>query len=311
MIKEVTSTILVFAMLTFSYVIIYQNFPMGAVEMEEIEEISEPVEIIDYGTPPVSSEKLRFNHNNISYFIESSCSNIRASAMRKAFKIFQNQMGIISFYEFINKEADILVGCSEDFIELGEDLFIAGEGGPMEIMNTTNFQIIQKGKIWIYKDPSCEQPVIELHELSHVFGFDHSLDPKNIMYNTSDCNQKISKNMKGYIQKLYSIKPLPDAKIYELVAIKKGRYLDFNISVSNEGLTEIENLGITLIAGEKEIETIYIDYIGLGYINTIQATNVRLPSTNIKTIDFILDYESQIEELNEENNARKMTISIP
>ncbi len=276
--------------------------------MKVVDEAPKPLEIINYGTTPVFSQNLRFNHNNISYFIEPSCSNIRASAMREAFQIFQEKMEIISFYETANKEADILIGCSDDFIELEENLFVAGEGGPSEIINTTNFKIIKEGKISLYKDPRCERPVVEIHELSHVFGFDHTPNTKSIMYNTSNCDQEITQDMVDLIQKLYSIKPLPDARISELSSIKRGRYLDFNITISNDGLTEMEDLSLTLITNGKEIETINIDYIGCGYINSLQATNVRLPSTNIDTIDFVLDYKSEIEELNEDNNAITMTI---
>ena len=43
-------------------------------------------------------------------------------------------------------------------------------------------------------------------------------------------------------------------------------------------------------------------------MKTLQAVNIKLPSTNVKTIEFILDYESKVEELNEENNAMRMTI---
>lgn len=217
-------------------------------------------------------------------------------------------MEVISFYKVSSKEADILVGCSENFIELGEDIFVAGEGGPVEIINTTTFKIIQKGKILLYENHHCERPVVEIHELSHVFGFDHILNPQNIMYNTSNCDQKITQDMIDIIKKLYSIKPLPDARISELSAVKKGRYIDFNITVSNDGLTEIDKISLTLVADGKEIDTISLDYIGIGYIKTLSATNVRLPSMNIETIDFVIDYESKVEELNEENNIIQMTI---
>ena len=164
---------IVLAILIFSYTLIYQNLPIGYIEMKATETIPEPPITIDYGTTPVFTENLRFDHNNISYFIEPSCSNIRASAMKEAFKTFQEKTEIISFYEIANKDADILVGCSENFIELGENLFVAGEGGPVEIINTTYFKIIQKGKIILYEDPRCERPVVEIHELCHVVHANH------------------------------------------------------------------------------------------------------------------------------------------
>lgn len=300
---------LTLAILIFSYTLVYQNLPLNPIEMKPIGITSEPIATINHRFTPVFEENLRFNHNNISYFIEPSCSNTRTSAMKEAFQIFQEKMEVISFHEIAYKEADILVGCSENFIGLGENLFAAGEGGPAEIINTTHFKIIQKGKIHLYEDPRCERPVVEIHELCHVFGFDHTPDLKNIMYNTSKCDQKISQDMIDFIKKLYSIKPLPDARISKLSAVKKGRYLDFNITVLNEGLTEMEELSLTLVANNNTIDRINLDYIVIGYIKTLSTTNLRLPSINIKTINFILDHESKIEELNEENNVVQMTLS--
>jgi len=309
MIRKIIWAMFTLAMLIFSYTVLYQNLPREPIEMKATEIISETVTKINYGITPVFDKNLRFNHNNISYFIEASCSNVRKSAMIEAFQIFQEKMEVISFYKVSSKEADILVGCSENFIELEENIFVAGEGGPVEIINSTIFKIIQKGKIILYEDHYCEQPIVEIHELCHVFGFDHSLNPENIMYNTSNCNQKITQDMIEIIKQLYSIKPLPDARISELSAVKKGRYIDFNITVSNDGLTEIDEISLTLVADGKEIDTISLNYIGIGYMKTLSATNIRLPSMNIETIDFIIDYESKVEELNEENNIIQMTIS--
>ena len=308
MIKQVVSAILILALLIFSYTLIYQNLPQAPIEMKPHEIISEPITTINHGLAQVFEENLRFNHNNISYFIEPSCSNIQTASMKKAFQIFHEKMRIISFYEIDYKNADILVGCSEDFIELGDNFFAAGEGGPSKIIDTTNFKIIQEGEIFLYKNSRCERPVVEIHELCHVFGFDHTSNPDDIMYNISNCDQKITQDMIEFIKELYSIEPLPDAKISKLLAVKKGRYLDFNITVSNEGLTEVEDLSLTLIAKGETIETINLDHIGVGYTKTLSATNIKLPSMNLETIDFILDYESKIKELNEENNVIQMTI---
>ena len=80
-------------------------------------------------------------------------------------------------------------------MEQDDDLFIAGEGGPTSITNTSLYNVILKGKILLYKKSECEEPIVELHELLHVFGFDHSQDPNNIMFNLSSCNQEISQDI--------------------------------------------------------------------------------------------------------------------
>jgi len=300
----------VLAALVFSIGLLYDELPREPVELTSDIEDFEPAQVIDYGATPVFSERLRFNHNNISFNIEETCSETRTASMREAFQIFEEEMGIISFYEVSINGADISVGCSNEFIALGEDLFAAGEGGPVNITNTSNFKTIQKGKIFLYEDQRCELPAVELHELLHVFGFDHSLDPKNIMYNISRCDQRISQDMIDLINELYLIKPLPDARISELGAIKRGKYLDFNVTVLNEGLLEIEDISLTLLSNEKVIDTIPLGGMGIGFGRTLRATNLKLPSLSINTIDFVVDYESVVEELDENNNLVQMTVSI-
>ncbi|MFH1521884.1 MAG: CARDB domain-containing protein [archaeon] len=302
-------TILMLFALLFSFVAVYQNLPRSPVEMQASEIEPEVVAIINYGATPVFVENLRFNHNAISYFIEDECAKVRRDAMIEAFDIFADEMKLISFYEIKNKDvADIEVGCSDDYIELGENLFTAGEGGPSKIINTSGFRTIEKGKILLYSDSQCDYPGVELHELLHVFGFDHTEDPNNIMYNVSRCNQGITADMVELIDKLYSIEALPDAVISELVAVKKGRYVDFNITVLNEGLIGIASINLTIVANDKEIQMIDLGEIDIGYGRTLRAENIRLPSRSVEKIDFIIDRDNVVRELNENNNFMEMVV---
>ena len=289
---------------------LYQSVPIESIGMNLLNDDPEAVSIVNYGTTPVFAKNLRFNHNDISYFIDSSCASVRVEAMDEAFDIFEEQMEILSFYKS-GPDSDILVGCSEDYIDLGERLFAAGEGGPSRIINTSQFKTIQRGKISLYRDPQCDYPVVELHEIGHVFGFGHIENKNSIMYNISNCDQRITPDMIDIIRNLYSIEALPDAKIDELFAIKKGRYLDFNITVLNEGLIGIDNITLTIVAGEDVIQTIPLDSIGIGYGRTLRATNVKLPSASIEKINFIVDYNDRVREFDETNNEAEMITSIP
>ena len=310
MIGKVISVILISAMLIFSLVFMYQNLPQEPIEMERGSILPEHIAIIAYGTTPVFGENLRFNHNHISYFIEEKCAEVREDVMIEAFNIFENEMSLISFYRVKDKvEADINIGCSDNYIELGENLFVAGEGGPSRIINTSVFKIIEKGKISLYNDPQCNYPIVELHELLHVFGFDHSNNPSSIMYNVSRCDQRITDDMIELIDKLYSIEPLADALISELTAVKKGKYLDFNITILNEGLIGIDSINLSVVANDKEVQLVDLGELDIGYGRTLKVTNVKLPSINVERIDFIIDIEDNIRELNEENNFIQMVIS--
>ena len=284
-----------------SFAFLYVGSRGEPVTLKSDNVVREPVEIIDYGATPVFAENMRFNHNIISYFIEADCSFIRRRSMIEAFNLFDEKMGLISFYE-VGGDADINVGCSDDYIKLGEDLFAAGEGGPSRIINTSVFKTIEAGKILLYENSRCKNPVVELHELCHVFGFDHSNDPMNIMYNISDCEQEISEDMIELMDALYSIEALPDASISNLSAVKKGRYLSFNVSILNEGLVGIDEIVLSIVVDGDEIQSMNLGEIGIGYGRTLRAENVRLPSSGVEKIDFVVDRAGLVREFNEGNN---------
>ena len=299
--------IVVLVMLVFSLGFFYQSLPKEPVELRATEIAPETIELVDYGAVPVFAEKLRFNHNVISYFIEDDCLGVRKDAMIEAFALFAKKT-IVSFYE-VDANADIDVGCSDDYIPLGESLFAAGEGGPSRIINTSNFKTIEKGKILLYEDPRCDGPIVELHELCHVFGFDHSADPKNIMYNISNCEQEISDDMVTLINDLYSIEVLADAVLSDVQAVKRGRYLDFNVTVLNEGLIGIDGIDLAIIVGDRVVQVMEMGEIGIGYGRTLKATNVKLPSSGIDSIDFVVDRDNDVRELDEGNNEVTMATS--
>ena len=308
MIGKLIALVVLLAMLVFSVGFFYQSLPGEPVELEVKEIVPEPIEIVDYGAVPVFADNLRFNHKLISYFISDECSDVRRNAMIRAFVSFEDEMGIVSFNE-VSSEADIEVGCSDDYIPLGEQLFAAGEGGPSRIINASVFKTIEKGKISLYHDPRCDYPVVEVHELCHVFGFDHSMDPGNIMYNISSCKQRISEDMVKLINGLYSIDPLPDAVITDVAAVKRGRYLDFNVTVLNEGMMEIDSINLSIFANGEFVQDMDFGEIGIGYGRTLRTTGTKLSSRNIKSIDFIVDEANLVEELNEANNAVQMILS--
>ena len=176
------------------------------------------------------------------------------------------------------------------------------------IINTSLFGIIEKGKILLYDDPQCDYPIVEVHELLHVFGFDHVENPKSIMYYLSGCDQRITPDMVELIDRLYSIEPLADVVISELVVVKKGRYLDFNITVLNEGLVGVDEINLTILADDKEVYEINLGEIGVGYGRTLRVTNIKLSLRGAEKIDFIIDKDNVIRELNKDNNFAEIAV---
>jgi hypothetical protein len=315
MIGQTIEAVIIIGILAFSGYYLYENLPHDPITLSLKEDNNNLSEIYDlyehgkYSATPVFSPYLRFDHTEISYFIQDSCGENRKDSMKEAFDIFHGVMEIVSFEPARNKQlADILVECSETSEELGDNIYAAGEGGPSKIINTTHYNIIEKGKISLYRNTGCASPVVEIHELCHVFGFDHVDDKRSIMYNISNCDQKITQDMVDLIKDLYSVEPLPDVRIADLVAVKKGKYLDFNISVLNEGLKDIGEIDVTIVFEEKVVKEFNLGSLEKGFRRTLHVTNVKLPSRNAQAVDFYLDYREAYEELDEEDNHAQMVL---
>jgi hypothetical protein len=305
MLMKLITTVFLVLLLMIGGFLIYENIPHSPVQLSsELAELSE--EPVYLSTTPVFEENLRFDHNEITYFIKDSCSPSRTASMTKAFNILEKEVKEISFKALKSDEADITVMCSDRFVPVGGNYYAAGEGGPSRIIKLGKYNIIEKGVIYLYKDSVCEYPNVELHELLHVFGFDHSDNPKNIMYNKSSCDQRISDDIIKILRDLYSIEPLPDAVITNLSAVKKGRYLDFNITVVNQGFKGFGNLSLVVVSDDKIIETFYLGELERGFARTLRTVNIKMPSSSVDVVDFYVDYENAVRELDETNNHVRM-----
>ena len=290
----------------FSIGIVYQNIPSAPIKLSGGEIEKEEFSVVSYGGTPVFLKNLRFNHNDISYSIDSFCSDVRRDAMVEAFGLFEWMTKDVSFYA-VDGEADIDMECSDNFVMLGRGLFAAGEGGPSRIINTSRFKLIEKGRIFLYNDPRCDYPIVELHELGHVFGFAHSEDPSNIMYNVSRCEQRMTADMIELIDALYEIEALADIRISNLSATGRGKYLDFNLTVLNDGLLDADDVELTIVSDGLVAEVFDVGDIDVGFGRTLCVVNLRLSSKNFDSVDFYVDKDDVIREFDERNNVVRMT----
>lgn len=301
--------VVLLGVLIFIGLYLYQNIP-GEVENFEISNYIDSVDI-----PEVASgnkvipfySNLKFNHNKISYFFDASCEEERKERMLESFNVLQESVGAISFFSGSESEADILIGCSEEYLEKEENLFIAGEGGPTEIVNTTQYNIIQKGKILLYRVSECDYPVVELHELLHVFGFDHVNYSSDLMYSIYSCEQRINEETIGMLNYLYSIENLPDLYFSNVNATKKGRYLDFEVEVLNKGLSLADGVSLEVYSEDKEMGVFDLEDMEAGWGKTFSVNNLKLSSRNVKSVKLVL-VSNQIE-LNEKNNEIELELS--
>lgn len=254
----------------------------------------------------------KFNHNSISFQIDPNCDNKKRNNVIRAFDIVSEEVGLISFQES-SKEADIEVSCSEGAVEEVEsDYFIAGEGGAKEIIQTGRYNVINEGIILLYnnensKTSNCVYPSVELHELMHVFGFDHVNNEKSLMYPyLESCEQRLDQSIIDELKRLYSKENLPDLYFEKVEAIKHkcgfGTCLNFNLTIRNSGVVDADNVKFSIFEDEKFLETRDMKDVDFGAGIIIEIENFKLKSRNSKEISFIIDNESLIREIDEKNN---------
>jgi hypothetical protein len=254
---------------------------------------------------------MKFNHNEISYNIEDACSEEKTGRMKEAFMLLQEQVGIISFYE-TDQEPDIRVMCSKEVESVtGRNFFVAGEGGAEQIIQTKKYNVITKGIVLLFDEPhnaiSCSWPNVELHELMHVFGFEHSEDRKSLMYPyLESCEQKLDEEIINDLKTLYSQPNLPDLYFENVRAVKHGKYLDFNATIKNAGVVDAENIVLSVHDDDKEGDRFPLEDIGFGAGVTFSVSNSQLTSRYSEVVELRLDDKNRIEELDEENNIARL-----
>jgi predicted Zn-dependent protease len=248
---------------------------------------------------------MRYPDKEISYLVEDSCSKAKKADVEEAFNII-SQNTILTFHQVSsNPEIDVL--CSNIAPTASEEgHFVAGEGGPSQIINTSLFSVILTGKIALYRDETCSTPHIAIHEIFHALGFDHSQDPHSIMYPVTSCDQTISSYLIEDIQSLYSVPSYPDLAIEDVSAVKSGSYLDFNITVKNIGLKDIANSTLLVIADGNEVKRFEIDNMSIGIRQKINVQNLKIPR-NTGKVDFVISAEEL--ELTKANNQVEILLA--
>tara|TARA_Y100000310_G_C20588986_1_gene766952 strand:+ start:112 stop:1089 length:978 start_codon:yes stop_codon:yes gene_type:complete len=286
---------------------IYLNLPRDPQQLE----VTTPPIIQQPGTSSVNQfyPNMKFNHIKITYRINEDCDNKKRINMGKAFNELSTKVPILTFFES-NLDPDIEISCTEtNKINIDKKHFVAGEGGAKEIIQTERYNIITEGIILLYENKkarskTCDYPSVELHELLHVLGFDHSEDRKSIMYPfIESCDQILDLQIIEQLRNLYAEENLADVYFDYLDVTKKGRYIDFNLTIKNSGSIKSEDVTLTILDGLDVIEQKKLGEIDFGAGVTLTTTNLKLKRLNPDQINFILDKENKIKEINEDNNV--------
>ena len=239
---------------------------------------------------------MRFENKDITYKIDN-CNIRKQEEMRYAFDIVEN-LTILKFDEVLVNE-DITVTCDEKARFEG-GMFIAGEGGPTEIVRADEYNIILHGKILLLKSSDCDKPNIALHELLHVLGFIHSNNQNNIMYNYTKCYQTIGEDIPKVINDIYSVPNYPDLVFEEVSASMSGRYLDLNMTIRNLGLKKSKEGLIKINMKDDTLKELELEDLEIGNGRTISIGHLFVGRLSIDDIELFIDYSEN--ELNKQNN---------
>lgn len=245
---------------------------------------------------------LRYSEKEISYKIYD-CPIQKISDMKRAFEIISN-LSVLKFYEK-NYDEEISVNC-DDKDKFQEGMFIAGEGGPVNITQAGLFNVITKGKILLIRDSKCPNPNIATHELLHALGFNHSTNENNIMYSVSECEQVIGDDIPKKINELYSTESLPDLAFADVSAVMQGKYLNTNISIRNQGLKDAGRSVVKIYADGELIKEVDVAEMILGYGRIIILENIWIPQITISELEYEISYG--LAELDKKNNKINLEI---
>ncbi|MFA5020157.1 MAG: matrixin family metalloprotease [Candidatus Pacearchaeota archaeon] len=259
----------------------------------------------DYPEGMLFYNPIRFQTNRINFSIDNSCSETKKSDAIKAFNILDENT-VLEFSE-VPENGQIKIHCSDLVKEISRDHFIAGEGGPGMIINTTKYFLIIEGDVLLYKENTCENPIIAIHEILHVLGFKHSSDKSSIMYEISDCNKQITEDIISKIQELYLDLPLADLSFNWVNATKTGGYLDFEAEIINIGLKNVKNITLTIIADEKIADKQEIGGVEIGAKKIVKITNLKIPRDSTKMVLW-MDKDNSIPEFDKLNNRKELIL---
>ncbi len=291
---------LIFIIFSVSLLFVYWFVPFEDVEFvsnPEFKKFENNYNFTASGEKMQFYENMRYQNPRISYKISDICTLQKKAEAETAFEILEEDT-MLDFYPVIVNE-EISVTC-DDRIRIEKDFFVAGEGGPMNITKTENFNVILKGGILLLRESKCQNPNVALHEILHALGFDHSSNPNNIMYNISKCSQVLGEDIPNKINEIYSVPSYADLSFEDASAIMKGRYLDLNASIRNNGLKKSEKTKLIVYADDKAIKEIDIDSMDIGYGISLYFSNILVPKFSVNEIKIVIS--SNFEELNKNNN---------
>ena len=280
--------------------VLYQYWPSEPVEYEEfaVSYQYNASERFNVSGNVQFYSSMRYRDRAISYFIEETCNQKKREDVLSAFATL-SERSILTFYQSQN-EPEIAILCSQIAPKEEEKgHFVAGEGGPSEVISVGAFHVIFNGKVSLFRTDRCDTPQIALHEILHALGYEHNVDEKSIMYPVTNCDQILDDYIVEDINRLYRIESKADLIVENVSVSKIGRYLDFKISILNGGLKDVGSARLILKTIGEKIGEFNLGSVDIGTRRVLTAENVRAPRT-VDSLEFSV--VSNADELSFDNN---------
>ena len=295
--------LMLFITLGFGSYVLWLNFPGET-------RVYQPV-VGNYSYPDLPDTQnqflpnMRYVDSVISYKIEPDCSEKKRQDIISSFNILESET-VLQFEESGDGEIKFL--CSQVAPEPEQkNHFVAGEGGPAEIVNTSLYYVILSGKVSLFRSEKCDEPKIALHEILHALGFDHVNNRKSIMYPVTDCDQELDPFIVQEIDRLYSVDAAQDLAIERITANRTGRYLQFYASVINRGLLDAQDVKLTVYSDGEEIKEYDLDDISIGAKKFLTVQNLRISGEDA-VLRFVVTSQAGSNELSMENNEVELIL---
>jgi uncharacterized protein YxeA len=244
---------------------------------------------------------MRFNHNDITYGFHASCEDEKRAKVHNAFQILEEKIIPLTFKESLTKP-DIFVNCSREEIQTGDNTYQAGLGGP-STLNLSLYPLIVSGEVTLYGQKlNCDYPVVEIHEILHVFGYEHVNNSDSVMYPyLNDCDQTLDQAFINHLTKLYSTEPESEIFFRNLEGNVTDRYLTFETEITNQGLIPARNSLLKIKNKEETIREFELEDLDSGITKTLTIENLRIPRN---TKEVILELQTDSLEYDETNNIQ-------
>jgi hypothetical protein len=190
-------------------IFIYKTYPNNISQEKSINQFSDPFN---------KSDQIHWSHIPITYSLENQkdCGSQEIQRIKRAFEVIKNETdGKVSFIE-TNTLGDIQITCHKASVEYDWSKNSEGYRALAEstyyLEEDTYPKVISYGTIDFYDtlenrvSSNCKTyPDTEIHEILHLFGFDHVNEKYNIMNPVQIyCPSSINKDIINRLDEIYN-----------------------------------------------------------------------------------------------------------